>query len=189
MRIVTALKEIHLTPKSPSPQQFADTVGYLGGDLPSVVVHIHGRKFQIKAGQAIPVYGKSFMLENPYSRGGRVQIVFNGPVNTSVSAADLSQVEYVTYRNSYEIKNNPEKNSRGVAFLPQKNRYLIKWGGGNNLNVATINGVDPSFLGTKPAAFMPDTSEPLQHPTGDTLPDLLTIQGHYSPVDMSKTSA
>jgi len=181
------IKEIDLAPKHPVLSQFAETIAYLGGDLPTIVIHVHGRKFELLAGQCIPVYGKQFSIENQYNRSARVQVVFNAPVNTTATGPTDAQKEFVTYRNSYFFGTDPvtATNTRGVAFLAQENRYLISWGGGNDMHVSTINDAKPNFLDFKPAAFMAEPAEVLEHPTGDTLPDLLTINGYYSAADMS----
>jgi len=167
---------LNLSPRTPSQQQEAQSVGYFNGEVPSIIIHVDGRKTELFIGQCIPTGGHRIAIENPYGRTARVTVMYDAPPSlTPVANVDDQQGRFVTYYGTFDVALDAAEGS-GCGLLLKEGRALIEVDTYYFSNVYVLPRASLDFLATKPAAYMPNTLD-FKHPSGAVFDDLTCIYG------------
>lgn len=179
------IRTLNLPPRHPMQDQQARSVGYFGGDIPSIIVHVNGRKSRLYVGQCIPTNGYRISIENPYERTAKVNVMYNAPPALQpVAKGDGrdEQSQFVTYYGTFKSAIDPAK-WFGAGFLIKEGRALVDLEAESGINVYVLPDANIDFLNTKPATYMPETLD-FKHPTGDVLDKLVCIHGEAPAADV-----
>ncbi len=123
------IKPVNLTPNNPLQLTVGETLAYVSGELPFVVVHIAGQRVRLEYGACIPIHGEQVRIENPFSATARVNLGMNYPVS-SVQPLPLTapQNQRVTYNAAIRVANvTPEHTDRkkGMILMPKEGAFWV----------------------------------------------------------------
>lgn len=124
----TELKSLQMTPRSPVRLGPQDTVGYVGGDLPAIILHHKGRRYRLALGQVLPTNGHEVAVENVGLRTAEIQLVTGAPVNMTASPSAMDPASFQNLNCSYHysmVKNGPpeDKHINIVKPMPRAMRF------------------------------------------------------------------
>lgn len=189
MNTIAALSRAHkatLTPHSPMRFVRCQTIGYHSGELPSVIVHIGGDKYELWPGQVIPTGDTIVMVENPYERHGEVQFVINAdpqPIADVRAGPGSRQSKFVTYQTRVAITGVTDTDPRGCMIYQRDGLGLLRLEG-DFLGLSRFwTGVTEDMLNGRPAAMYPDAQAIPAHTSGSVHPRLMMAKGKRGPLE------
>lgn len=180
-------KKVLLSPRTPQVEGRKDVVCYVNGDLPSIVVHIGNRKYLLEAGEAMATGGKDIRIENPYSRTGYAQLLYNGTLQGMGGkqlSDDARSVQHVTYLDSVRhvaVESGTVSTDRhGIGILQREGSTLFKIKTNDaEKKIVFLPNSKAVFATAKPADFMTQDRK-LFHTSGDGLRTVDFIAGSYT---------
>lgn len=165
--------QMTLTPHQPMRFKDCRSIAYMTGDLPSVILHIGGDKYELFPGQCIPTGGTIVMIENPYERHGLCEFSLNGkpqPMADMRALPGSRQAEYVTYITSATISAPVATADMGLVLHLKGGRGRVKLQGSHLTDGYILQGLPPNELGNRPASMTQQVVQKPQHSGGAVFP-------------------
>lgn len=176
---------VNLSPKSPVGVTECDSVAYIGGDLPTLVVMVSGKVHNLVRGQCIPTKGKQVALFNPYSRRGKAEVIYN--TEPTAMAAPPGDHELVQHEHRYFALAEAAANGGGgttkngfLAYVSAgKARVSFEIDSATSGQVIIVSDAAPGMMEAKPDNFLVRTRK-LRNIQGEELTSVVAYDGNYS---------
>ena len=155
----------------------AETVGYVSGDLPYVLLHVRGQVLKLWRGQSVPVSGNSYALENVFARTGEVAIAVNIPVSLAAEQGKVDAAD--AYQSDVAIPVLADHKA-GVAIMPTEGSVILIVNATRAVDVILYPDARSAYMDVRPAGFMDAAAPTFTSSLGNTLTNIASIAGHYT---------
>ena len=175
------MQTMRLAPRSQYDMPEAQSVGYFSGDLPALVIEVHGRLHELELGQSIPVRGKTYRVCNPFARTADVSIMINAAPQLIASARGeewTRQKGFVTYNRTLTFNGDQPGENQGLGLMLTSGRAVVHIESSQRFFADVYPSVPSDWATSQPAGSLEDTFT-VQHVSGDVLPGLTAISGYY----------
>lgn len=176
------VRKITLSPRNPMTLHRCQTIGYLHGDIPSIIVEVGGDPFVVRMGQCIPTGGREVAIMNPFSRTASAQISFNAAPQSLSSANIEEQRQFVTYRAVTTLGADASRigDFRGVGLVSLgSGSFVLEYETTYPVQAIAYSHASPENLANKPSGFM-DVSVTFDHLSVASMDTVAAMSGFYS---------
>lgn len=166
-----------------------ETIAFLSGEVPRLVIRDGSDAFDIWEGQCLPIEGPSVYIQNPYQRDVVVNIGVDMAASYGVN--DLSDFTGRHYQKTTWLMQAgafAADGARrvGVGILPDKGRYevMAQFSGVTDLRTTLVAGADPAFMAAKPAGALEGTGQ-ARDILGPWANGMMEVSGYFTDADIT----
>lgn len=181
------MKKVRLAGRSVTKLHSTDSIGYLNGKIPHVFIRIKGHWYRLSFGQRMSTHNAhDLAVFNPFQRTAEVDLLLNCGIGAPMSTLTRETEDFVNYRSQIinDVDEN-DKDKKGLGFMVTKGEYRVYLDRQTYYQMMILPEVQDSFLGLKPAGFMP-TGFDVRYDLGSVLDGFIGIKGSYSEAELAQ---
>ncbi len=189
-----AVKNMLLQPGAFHELDPAETISYIGGGVPRLIVREGSDAWDLWEGQTLPISSAKAQLINPYEKAAEINIAQGMPVRIGVNSArsGTRHSEQLFYNSRIDVGNGITGRRVGIGFMPKRGRYLVSVSHllltadtvANSYRATILNGASLSFLSAKPEGMMMQVPSVLDYQNNPN-EQIMAVAGDYTDAEFA----